>query len=138
MLILWRLFSLVDMQWYFTVDLICISPLTNEVECLFICLLDIWAPSFVNFLEKEMATHSSILVWRIPWTEESGGLQSTQSQTAGHDWVTNTFCEVLVHVNCLFSYFGLSIFFLLISESSLYILDKSFWLNVLPIPPFTP
>ena len=32
-------------------------------------------------LEKEMATHSSILVWRIPWTEEPGGLQSTGSQS---------------------------------------------------------
>ena len=31
-------------------------------------------------LEEEMATHSSILVWKIPWTEESGGLQSTGSQ----------------------------------------------------------
>ena len=31
-------------------------------------------------LEKEMATHSSILAWRIPWTEEPGGLQSTGSQ----------------------------------------------------------
>ena len=31
-------------------------------------------------LEKEMATHSSILAWRIPWTEESGGLQSMGSQ----------------------------------------------------------
>ena len=31
-------------------------------------------------LEKEMATHSSILAWRIPWTEEPGGLQSMQSQ----------------------------------------------------------
>jgi len=31
-------------------------------------------------LEKEMATHSSILAWRIPWTEESGGLQSLRSQ----------------------------------------------------------
>ena len=31
-------------------------------------------------LEEEMATHSSILAWRIPWTEESGGLQSTGSQ----------------------------------------------------------
>jgi len=30
-----------------------------------------------NSLEKEMATHSSILAWRIPWTEEPGGLQST-------------------------------------------------------------
>ena len=32
-------------------------------------------------LEKEMATHSSILAWRIPWTEEPGGLQSTGSQS---------------------------------------------------------
>ena len=37
-------------------------------------------------LEKEMATHSSILAWRIPWTEEPGGLQSTGSQRVGHDW----------------------------------------------------
>ena len=36
-------------------------------------------------LEKEMATHSSILAWRIPWTEEPGGLQSTESQRVGHD-----------------------------------------------------
>ena len=36
-------------------------------------------------LEKEMATHSSILAWRIPWTEEPGGLQSTGSQRIGHD-----------------------------------------------------
>ena len=38
-----------------------------------------------GFLEKEMATHFSILVWRIPWTEEPGGLQSTGSQRVGHD-----------------------------------------------------
>ena len=36
-------------------------------------------------LEKEMATHSSILAWRIPWTEESGGIQSMGSQRVGHD-----------------------------------------------------
>ena len=36
-------------------------------------------------LEKEMATHSSILAWRIPWAEEPGGLQSTGSQRVGHD-----------------------------------------------------
>ena len=36
-------------------------------------------------LEKEMATHSSILAWEIPWTQESGGLQSTGSQRVGHD-----------------------------------------------------
>ena len=36
-------------------------------------------------LEKEMGTHSSILAWRIPWTEELGGLQSMGSQRVGHD-----------------------------------------------------
>ena len=36
-------------------------------------------------LEKEVATHSSILAWRIPWMEESGGLQSMGSQRVGHD-----------------------------------------------------
>ena len=36
-------------------------------------------------LEKEMATHSSILTWRIPWMEEPGGLQSMGSQRVGHD-----------------------------------------------------
>ena len=39
-------------------------------------------------LEKEMATHSSILAWRIPWTEEPGGLQSMGSQRVGQDCVT--------------------------------------------------
>ena len=36
-------------------------------------------------LEKEMVIHSSILAWRVPWTEEPGGLQSMRSQRAGHD-----------------------------------------------------
>ena len=36
-------------------------------------------------LEKEMATHSSILAWEIPWIEESGGLQSMGSQRVGHN-----------------------------------------------------
>ena len=42
-------------------------------------------------LEKGMATHSSILDWRIPWTEEPSRLYSMGSQRIGHDWATNTF-----------------------------------------------
>ena len=38
-----------------------------------------------DLLEKEMATHSSILAWKIPWTEEPGRLQSIGSQRVGHD-----------------------------------------------------
>ena len=40
-------------------------------------------------LEKEMTTHFSILAWRIPWTEEPGGLQLTESQRVGHDGATS-------------------------------------------------
>ena len=42
-------------------------------------------------LVKEMTTHSSILAWRIPWTEEPGGLQSMGLQRGRHDWVANTY-----------------------------------------------
>ena len=40
-------------------------------------------------LEKEMATHSSTLAWKIPWMEEPGRLQSMESQRVGHDWATS-------------------------------------------------
>ena len=39
--------------------------------------------------EKEMATHSSILAWKLPWTEEPGRLHSMESQRVGYDWQTN-------------------------------------------------
>ena len=48
-----------------------------------------------DLLEKRMATHSSILAWRISWTEGSGGLQSMGSQRVGHDRVTNTRTHVV-------------------------------------------
>ena len=51
---------------------------------------EIWVRSlgWEDPLEEEMATHSSILSWKIPWTEESGGLQSMGSQRVGHDLAT--------------------------------------------------
>ena len=49
----------------------------------------VWSLGQEDPLEKEMATPSSILAWRIPWTEEPGRLQSTGSQRVGHDWVTS-------------------------------------------------
>ena len=42
-------------------------------------------------LKEEMATHSSIPAWRIPWTEEPGGFQSMGLKRVGHDWVANTY-----------------------------------------------
>ena len=51
-----------------------------------------WVPSLVweDPLKKEMATHSSILAWETPWTEEPGGLQFLASQRVRHDLVTKT------------------------------------------------
>ena len=48
---------------------------------------DSWVQSlgWEDSLEEGMATHSSILAWRIPWTEEPGELQSKRSQTTGYD-----------------------------------------------------
>ena len=49
----------------------------------------VWSLGREDPLEKEMAIHSSILAWRIPWTEKPSRLQSTGSQRVGHDWVTS-------------------------------------------------
>ena len=49
----------------------------------------VWSLGWEDPLEKEMATHSSILAWKIPWIEEPGGLQSIGLQRVGHDWGTS-------------------------------------------------
>ena len=41
-------------------------------------------------MEQEMATHSSIIAWKIPWTEKPGELQSMGLQRVRHNWMTNT------------------------------------------------
>ena len=51
----------------------------------------VWSPGGEDPVEKGRATHSSILAWRIPWTEEPGGLQSMGLQRVRHNWATNTF-----------------------------------------------
>ena len=56
-----------------------------------------WVLGQEDPLEKEMATHSSILAWGIPWTKEPGGLQSTGSQRVRQNWVTSTFTFHFLH-----------------------------------------
>ena len=55
----------------------------------------IWSLGQEDPLEKGMATHSRILAWRIPWTEEPDGLKSMGSQWVGHDWVVNTSSQTM-------------------------------------------
>ena len=58
-----------------------------------------------HIMGKDMATHSSILAWRIPWREEPGRLQSMGLQRVGHNWMTNT--DMLSKYLC-FSFFSIS------------------------------
>ena len=51
----------------------------------------IQGPGWEDPLEKEVATHSSILAWKIPWTEEPGKIQSMGSKRVGHNWATSLF-----------------------------------------------
>ena len=55
---------------------------------------------WVGALEKGMAIHSSILAWRIPWTEEPNGLQSMEPQRIRHNWVTNIKLETNIASFC--------------------------------------
>ena len=51
----------------------------------------VWSLGQEDPLNKEMATHSSILAWKIPWTEKPGRLQSMSSQRVRHDWATSLY-----------------------------------------------
>ena len=66
------------------------SLVAQRLKCL-PGMQETWAQSLgrEDPLEKEIATHSSTLAWRIPWREEPGRLQSMGSQRVGHDWVTS-------------------------------------------------
>ena len=50
---------------------------------------EMWVPfqGWEDLLKEGMVSHSSILAWRFPWTEDPGGKQSMESQKVGHDWV---------------------------------------------------
>ena len=57
----------------------------------------VWSQGQEDPLEKEIATHSSILAWEIPWTEEPSRLQSTGSKGVGHDFMTKHQHDVIFH-----------------------------------------
>ena len=56
-----------------------------------------WFLGWEDPLGKGMATHSSILAWRIPWTDKPGELQYMWSQKVEHNWETNTF----IYIHCI-------------------------------------
>ena len=74
--------------------------MTQRLKCLPV-MQETWVRSlgWEDPLEKEMAIHSSILAWRIPWTEEPGGLQSTGSQRVRHHGATKHTAQHKVYVS---------------------------------------
>ena len=60
-------------------------------------------PTAYFFLEKEMATHSSVLAWRIPWTEKPGRLQSMGSHRVRHNWSDLAGSLFLLHTHSILS-----------------------------------
>ena len=65
----------------------------------------------MHALEKEMATHSSVLAWRIPGTEEPGGLPSMGSYGVGHDWSYLAAAAAVINSENLDLLFQISCFF---------------------------
>ena len=73
------------------------SPVVQTVKRL-LSMQEIWVRSlgWEDPLEKDMATHSSTLAWKIPRTEEPGRLQSLGSQRVGYDWATSLHSSMLL------------------------------------------
>ena len=62
----------------------------SQTICILFALVFTWNNSLTNLIsEKAMAPHCSTLAWKIPWTEEPGGLQSMGSLRVGHNWATS-------------------------------------------------
>ena len=83
---------------------------------------------------KEMATHSSALAWRIPWTEKPGGLHSTGSQRVRHGWAT-LLSLTFISVGVLVSYYSYNLISLMINDVEhlfmylLFICQVSVWIS---------
>ena len=89
----------------------------------------VWSLGWEDPLEESMATHSSILAWRIPWMEEPGKLPSIGSQRVGHDWMTKH--STWVFHKCHLLYQGFSLQFLVLWSFGVmkwcWILSKCFF-----------
>ena len=81
-------------------------------------MTQIWSPGREDPLQQEMATHSKILAWKIPWTEEPGGLQFMGLQRVGHDWAKHVCACTHTHTHRLNIKNSLTLLFIAHSVSS--------------------
>ena len=99
-----HLYSQISKSHYLVAQTVKNLPATQETW--------VWSLGLEDPLKKGVATHYSILAWRMPWTEEPGGLQSMGSQRVGHDWVTNIsksrrHAGYILYFYCLLTWLGL-------------------------------
>ena len=87
----------------------------------------VWTLGWEDPLEKEMETHSTVLSWKIPWTEAPGGLQSLGSRRVRHDWefmqmtlVVGLSYMAFIMLKCISSTLNLLTFFLSCMDTELY------------------
>ena len=102
------------LMWYLILVLICISLIISGDSQVALVVknppasagdIKMWVQSlgWKDLLEEGMATHPTILAWRIPWTEEPGGLQSMGLQRVGHNW-RDLACTQYLMMLTIFSY----------------------------------
>ena len=97
----------------------------------------VWSLGWENPLEEGMATHSSILAWRIPWTEDPGRLQSMGSRRVRHNWThTHTYTCIYVHVSHSWDHTGYEflafLFHLAVHYKLLLACCDHHWYSILP------
>ena len=104
--------------WHFVFFLYILFTLLFLLYCF---LLSLWLSYTV--MEKEMATHSSTLAWKIPWMEEPGGLQSMGSQRVGHDWGTSLtlYCNIWIPLMICYAYYCV-IFLVITPKFNIYLI----------------
>ena len=91
--------QILDHSTLFTCIFIYIFIITNWLNdyCVIHSTRYYWLYLLAYPSEKAMAPHSSTLTWKIPWTEEPGGLQSMESLRVGHDWATSLSLFTFMH-----------------------------------------
>ena len=78
-------------------------PFLSFIEPIFAWYVPLVSLTECDSLEKRMANHFSILGWKIPWTEDPGGLQSMESQRVRHDWACTQYTIVCMYV-CVYTH----------------------------------
>ena len=100
----------------------------KESTCL--CTRHKFDPGLKDPPEKEMATHSSIFAWKIPWTEEPGKLQSMGSQRVRHNWATEDTCMHAQSESCFSPQIYKVEYSIIFQKWEIFIKDNTNWEKV--------